>query len=258
MVPAADLPALPASVSVWALAIKLALDLGSRERAVPALVRQDGMVFARWRAAPSAPQGAEQVSTLARSMPPAAHAVAAGGQAREVWAPEALPRAFLDATVDAFVGPGCRRGASTTERAEAAPDGRRRRTDTMATALDCRPVVARWRIRSRRIEPAFRADRTALADAKPESASLDPVAPWLFLCDGDAALTGSGEAVVTQDGRIIDTGSWSGQSRKAQRPGQRAAGANMPRPKWQPKPSASGPATVSAKVISTRDPRRSG
>jgi hypothetical protein len=112
VIPAAEVATLSGSMAVWALASKLALDLVSRERLVPTIVRQDGRVVARWGAALSAPDDAAQVGALARSMPPAAHAVPVpGAAAREVWAPEALLRTFLDATIDALVrdargGPG--------------------------------------------------------------------------------------------------------------------------------------------------------
>jgi superfamily II DNA or RNA helicase len=104
LIPSAELPSLPASVAVWSLASKLALDLISRERVVPTVVHHQDRAFARWRAALAAQEDAAQVNALARSMPPAAHAVpVAGATARAVWAPEALLRAFLDATVDAFM-----------------------------------------------------------------------------------------------------------------------------------------------------------
>ena len=104
VVPAVDIPALPASIAAWTLASKLALDLVSRERVVPTVVRHGGTTQARWGAALSAAEDASRVAALARSMPPSAHAVPApGGSRREVWAPEALLRAFLDATTDALV-----------------------------------------------------------------------------------------------------------------------------------------------------------
>jgi hypothetical protein len=102
--PVADVPGLSGSVAAWTLASKLALDLVSRERVVPTIVQRGGKVVARWGAALSASDDATQVGALAQSMPPAAHAVPAPtGNGREVWAPEALLRAFLDATVDALV-----------------------------------------------------------------------------------------------------------------------------------------------------------
>jgi superfamily II DNA or RNA helicase len=102
--PAADIPALPGSIATWTLASKLALDLVSRERVVPTVARHAGKVRARWGAALSASEDASQVAALVRSMPPSAHAVPApGGSGSEVWAPDALLRAFLDATIDALV-----------------------------------------------------------------------------------------------------------------------------------------------------------
>jgi hypothetical protein len=104
VIPAADMPTLSGSVATWALGSKLALDLVSRERVVPTVVRHGGTMQARWGAALSAPEDAAQVAALARSMPPSAHAVPAPGtRDRAVWAPEAILRAFLDATADALV-----------------------------------------------------------------------------------------------------------------------------------------------------------
>lgn len=104
VIPAADIPALPASIATWSLASKLALDLISRERVVPTIVRRGGTMQARWGAALSASEDAAQIAALARSMPPSAHAVPApGGTDAEVWAPEGLLRTFLDATIDALV-----------------------------------------------------------------------------------------------------------------------------------------------------------
>jgi hypothetical protein len=103
-VPAAELAALPASIATWVLASKLAIELVARERIVPAIARRAGRIEARWAAALSASDDAAKVAALARSMPPAAHAVpVADDSGREVWAPDALLRAYLDAVVDALV-----------------------------------------------------------------------------------------------------------------------------------------------------------
>lgn len=100
----ADVATLPGSIATWALASKLALDLVSRERVVPTVVRQDGKIQARWGAALAASEEGSRVAALARSMSPAAHAVPAPGEAgRAVWTPEALLRVFLDVAVDALV-----------------------------------------------------------------------------------------------------------------------------------------------------------
>jgi superfamily II DNA or RNA helicase len=102
--PAAALGALPNSFSIWALASKLAIDFVARERVAPTIARRDGKVEARWAAALSASQDSERVNLLARSMSPAAHAVPVAFHAEaEAWPADALLRAFLDATVDAFV-----------------------------------------------------------------------------------------------------------------------------------------------------------
>jgi superfamily II DNA or RNA helicase len=102
--PSAALGSLPASVACWAVASKLALGLVARERIVPTLAHARGRVEARWSAALSAPEDAAQVAALARSMPLSAHALpATGAETLDVWAPEALLRAFLDAVIDALV-----------------------------------------------------------------------------------------------------------------------------------------------------------
>jgi superfamily II DNA or RNA helicase len=104
VVPAATLEALPGSVATWILASKLGIELVSRERVVPTIARHGGRIEARWAAALSAGEDAGMVAAIARSMPPAAHAVPVSpGSALDVWAPEALLRAYLDAVVDALV-----------------------------------------------------------------------------------------------------------------------------------------------------------
>jgi SNF2 family DNA or RNA helicase len=101
LLPSARLDELPASLASWALASKLALSLVARERVVPTLRRKEDGLEARWAAALSGSEDAAAVRAIAESMPPAAHALALGGT--DVWAPDALLRAFLDATVDAAV-----------------------------------------------------------------------------------------------------------------------------------------------------------
>ena len=103
VVPAASLEALPGSVATWVVASKLAIELVSRERVVPTIARSGGRIEARWAAALSASEDAANVAALARSMPPAAHAVPVSPGTLDVWAPEALLRAYLDAVVDALV-----------------------------------------------------------------------------------------------------------------------------------------------------------
>lgn len=103
-VPAAALAELPASLATWCLASKLALDLAVRERMVPHASTEHGNSVVRWAAALSSAEDAAAVAALARSMPPAAHAVPATKQrAPEVWAADALLRAFLDTALDSLV-----------------------------------------------------------------------------------------------------------------------------------------------------------
>ncbi|MBI2965065.1 MAG: ATP-dependent helicase, partial [Chloroflexi bacterium] len=138
MVPVSSIPALPGSAATWALASKLALDLVSRERAVPTVTRRNGAMQAGWCAALSDPEDASQVAALARSMPPSAHAVpASGGGDGEVWAPEALLRAFLDAAVDTLIRAAC----GATERPATRPRPGRKRRDG-----DYTPWEQRWRL----------------------------------------------------------------------------------------------------------------
>ncbi len=102
--PARDIEQLPATIAVWSLASKLGMELVARERVAPTLLRRSGRIQARWAAALAASEDAARVSALARSMPPAAHAVPVeDGDSSDVWAPDALLRAYLDALVDALV-----------------------------------------------------------------------------------------------------------------------------------------------------------
>ncbi len=104
VVPAADVESLPASVATWVIASKLAMDLVAREQIVPTITRSGGRVEARWAAALAGSDDGAKVAALAKSMPPAAHAVpAAHGRSGGVWAPDALLRAYIDAVVDALV-----------------------------------------------------------------------------------------------------------------------------------------------------------
>ena len=101
LVESALIEELPASVGVWVLASKLALSLVARERVVPTLQRRGTGLEARWAAALSASDDATRVQAISESMPPAAYAVALGEA--QVWAPDALLRAFLDAVVDGLL-----------------------------------------------------------------------------------------------------------------------------------------------------------
>jgi superfamily II DNA or RNA helicase len=115
--PAAALASLPGSLATWGWASKLAIELVSQERVVPALERTASHSEARWVAALSASDAIARVAALARSMPPAAHAVPVSAGV-EVWAPDALLRAYLDAAVDALV-----RSAEPESSAQPQPDG---------------------------------------------------------------------------------------------------------------------------------------
>jgi superfamily II DNA or RNA helicase len=101
VVPAAEVEALPGSFATWVVASKLAMELVARERVVPTITRHAGRIEARWAAALASGDDAAKVTAIAKSMPPAAHAVPVGADG--VWAPEALLRAYLDAVVDALL-----------------------------------------------------------------------------------------------------------------------------------------------------------
>lgn len=130
VVPAADIDRLPGSMATWILASKLGVDLVARERVVPTITRRGGRIEARWAAALAGNEDGARVAALARSMPPAAHAVPApGDRSGAVWAPDALLRAYLDAVVDALVrtargGPSLSGAQTRTARATGRSLGR--------------------------------------------------------------------------------------------------------------------------------------
>ncbi len=104
MIPSADVVALPASMATWIVASKLAISLVARERVVPTVVRRGTRVEARWAGCLSSSEDALKVAMIARSMPPAAHAVPVSADSdHDVWAPDALLRAFIDAVVDTLL-----------------------------------------------------------------------------------------------------------------------------------------------------------
>jgi SNF2 family DNA or RNA helicase len=146
---------LPPSVAIWALASKLGLELVARERVVPKLARRQGRMEARWAAALSASEDSGRVAALARSMPPAAHAVPVGSDAKagEVWAPDALLRAYLDALVDTLL---------RSSRGMPEPSGPRKLGKPRAKAGNSgeglRPWAERFEAALTSAEPTFRAE----------------------------------------------------------------------------------------------------
>jgi superfamily II DNA or RNA helicase len=105
MMPAQEAAYSPPAIAVWALASKLAVRLVTRGRVVPTIVSRDGKTSAHWSAVLSASEDTGYLDAIAGWMQPSAHAVpAAATVAREVWAPVALLRAFLDAAVDELAG----------------------------------------------------------------------------------------------------------------------------------------------------------
>ncbi|MGX4693835.1 DEAD/DEAH box helicase [Streptomyces sp. JNUCC 63] len=82
----------------WGAAAVLGLHLVARGLLLPGLSAGD---HDAWRAAPLHGQDAEDIRTLAASMPPEAHAVPVGGtEPLRLPAPERLLRAFIDAVAD--------------------------------------------------------------------------------------------------------------------------------------------------------------
>ncbi len=129
VVPNPSVATLPGSVASWVLASKFALELVAREHVVPTITRCGDRIEARWAAALSSSEDAAKLAALARSLPRAAHAVPAG-RAREVWAPDALLRAYLDAVADAVM----RAAQGSPELARAPSAARPRRVVPSASA----------------------------------------------------------------------------------------------------------------------------
>jgi hypothetical protein len=151
----ADAPERSASVAAWVIASKLALELVARERVVPVIQRHGAQLEARWAAALASSEDAGHLAALARCLPPGAHAVPAPGAGElDVWAPEALLRAFIDAVVDALV-------RST----RGAPGARRVKTRAGA-ALPSHTWDRRWRAAlegpERRFEPVGFVERSVI------------------------------------------------------------------------------------------------
>jgi hypothetical protein len=155
---------LPPSVAIWALGSKLALELTARERVVPKLSRRRGRMEARWAAALAASEDSSRVTALSLSMPPAAHAVPIslelGAETKEVWAPEALLRAYLDAVIDELLRSS--QGAPQL----ATPPGKRKRPTSAVEEHE--PWAGRFRAALTGAEPAFEtsgfAERSVVED----------------------------------------------------------------------------------------------
>src|SRR5438093_1065346 len=144
---AAETDRAPASVAGWSLAAKLALDLVGRERLVPRIAAANGGTTAGFAVSLALPEDAERVVTLAKVFPLAAHAVPVNGARKrgrpkatdkemEVWAPEALLRAFLDATADALVRAAASRAPARASRRKDAPVSWERRFAAALTGPD--------------------------------------------------------------------------------------------------------------------------
>lgn len=159
VVPAAEVEALPGSFATWVLASKLAMDLVARERVVPTITRRAGRIEARWAAALAAGEDAAKVTAIAKSMPPAAHAVPAGTDA--VWAPDALLRAYLDALVDALV-----------RAAQGGPGLPKAKTKARASSRDGASWDERWRTALGTSQRSFETDGFA------ERSVVDDLTRW--------------------------------------------------------------------------------
>jgi hypothetical protein len=159
VVPAAELEALPASIATWTLASKLAMELLARERVVPTIARSGGRIEARWAAALSASEDAAKVAAIAESMSPAAHAVPLhAGSSLDVWAPDALVRAYLDAVIDALL--------RASQKVAAVPSAKPARGGAR------QPWDARWRAALVSKERAFE------ASGFEERSVLDEIEGW--------------------------------------------------------------------------------
>lgn len=283
IVSAVEIDGLSGSIATWVLASKLAMELVARERVVPTITRRAGRIEARWAAALGGSEDAAKVALLAKSMPPAAHAVPVPTRDDAVWAPDALLRAYLDAVVDALlraaqggpslpVKPRAKTPTATSngawsERWRTALTGPQRSFETegftersvvddlerwSGPALGARerlracfrlelpvgdgepftlrfllqspddpsllvPADEAWSTKGRSLEKLGRAFRDpqesllealgraarlfpplapSLAEARPESALLDPVTAWTFLGEGAATLADAGFGVI--------------------------------------------------------------
>ncbi len=108
-----------ASLMVWSLAAKLALELIARQSMIPTLAKTShGQLIATWQAVSEASLDVGRVRRLATDMPASAHALlhpmpkkwwerrGKGRRRRKaprVWHPEAIVKAFLNAAVDDLV-----------------------------------------------------------------------------------------------------------------------------------------------------------
>jgi hypothetical protein len=159
---------LPPTVAIWALGSKLALELTARERVVPKLARRHGRMEARWAAALAASEDSSRVTALSRSMPPSAHAVPvqsdSTAKANEVWAPEALLRAYLDALVDTLL--------RSSQGAPQLGAAQRKGKKPAGSAERHQPWAGRFRAALTSAEPAFETEGFA------ERSVVDDLARW--------------------------------------------------------------------------------
>jgi hypothetical protein len=100
--PADDLAAAPPPLAAWSLAAKLALDLVARERMAPVVEATAAGAAARWGVSLTLAEDGERFRRLARAFPPAAHALAAGGDAPRTWRADTLLLEFLDEVANAL------------------------------------------------------------------------------------------------------------------------------------------------------------
>ena len=105
------------SMLVWSLASKFALELISRQCFVPSLRTYRHELYGAWQLAHESSVDVGRINKLANAMPPCAHCLLytkhwdkSGGRGMNkrrkptmMWHPEALLRAFLDASIDAYV-----------------------------------------------------------------------------------------------------------------------------------------------------------
>jgi hypothetical protein len=106
-----ELSTLPASIAVWSVASKFALELVAREQCVPRVLKQSGVQVARWSVVLNQVQDLQRFEQLISAFPIAAHAFPYETETAElpehrsarVWSAAGLLRQFLDVVADQLV-----------------------------------------------------------------------------------------------------------------------------------------------------------
>ncbi len=106
-----ELTTLPASIAVWSVASKFALELVAREQFVPRVLKQSGVQVARWSVVLNQAHDLQRFEQLVSAFPVAAHAFPYQTEAHDVsdhrssqvWSAAGLLRQCLDAVADQLV-----------------------------------------------------------------------------------------------------------------------------------------------------------